>query len=216
MVSSRTTLTLLVGLALFPASVAYANKATVTGKVKADGNWKPAVVYIEKLAGPSINLVERPKLTQKNTQFLPTVLVVLQGQTIDFPNEDKFYHNVFSASDGNEFDLGLYRGGVSKAMQMKAPGEVDIYCNIHPDMAAKVLVLQNELFTKVNDDGTYVLPNVPYGNYTLVAWTPHHTPEKKKIEVKADKPATADFALKARDEATSHLNKDGQPYGRYK
>lgn len=188
----------------------------ITGKVKG-AKADTLVVYVEKAPGAPVSpQADRPRMTQKNTQFQPGVLIVVQGQTIDFPNEDKFYHNVFSASEGNDFDLGLYRGGVSKAMQMKQAGEVDVYCNIHPDMAAKILVLQNPFYAQVGEDGSYTIDNVPPGSYTLVAWGAHHVGDKKKIEVKDGQATAADYTLKAKGDSGAHLNKDGQPYGRYK
>ena len=116
---------------------------------------------------------------------------------------------------GNEFDLGLYRGGISKSVQMIEPGEVDVYCNIHPNMSAKILVLQNAYFARVTADGGYTLPGVPPGKYTLVAWSPRHEPVKKMVLVTASG-ARVDFSLTPRAATPNHLNKNGEQYGRYK
>jgi len=100
-------------------------------------------------------------------------------------------------------------------MHLDQPGEVDVYCNIHPDMTARILVLQNSLYTAVNGDGSFRLADVPPGHYTLVAWSPAHTPERRTIDVKAGEVVRADFALKLRSESKAHLNKSGEQYGRY-
>jgi plastocyanin len=172
------------------------------------------VVYLEKAEAappPATHL----KIEQRNTRFVPESVVAVVGQTIDFPNLDKFYHNVFSVTPGNEFDLGLYRSGVSKGAQLNQPGELTIYCNIHPEMVAQVLVLQNAHYAEVAADGSYTLADVPPGSYTLVAWSAKHEPQKQAIEVKAGATAKASFTMKLR-KAGSHLNKNGEQYGRYK
>jgi len=203
-------------MALVLCVSAHANpKGSITGTVTAEGGGKPLVVYIEKADPPAKAPTERPKVEQRNTRFNPEVVVVRQGQTLEFPNLDKFYHNVFSVTPGNEFDLGLYRGGVSKTATLDQPGEIDVYCNIHPEMAAKILVLQNDYFAEAAADGSFTIANLPPGNYTLVAWSARHEPQKKPIEVKAGAALKVSFALKPRKAAT-HLNKNGEQYGRYK
>jgi len=152
---------------------------------------------------------------QRDTQFVPRALVVVQNQSIAFPNTDKFYHNVFSPTPGNEFDLGLYRGGASKSVELHEAGEVDVYCNIHPSMEMKILVLQNDLYGQAGADGAYHIANVPPGSYTLVAWSPTHEPVKRAIQVTAGATLKADFTLKKRRDPKAHLNKNGEQYGRY-
>jgi len=203
-------------IAAAPAWAAPSN-GTVAGSVKIEGApVKNLVVYIERVAQPAGTVPPPATVEQRNTQFAPGSLVVVAGQTVQFPNLDKFYHNVFSRSPGNEFDLGLYRAGASKSLHLDQPGEVEIYCNIHPDMAARILVLQNNLHTTVNGDGSYRLADVPPGQYTLVAWSPAHEPQKRAIDVKAGEAVRADFTLKLRAEPKSHLNKNGEQYGRYR
>ncbi len=209
----RPTLALFVLASL--TQVAAADGATVAGKVSGTAVAE-AVVYIEKVATAAPPAPVRPKMAQRNTEFAPGSLVVVQGQKIDFPNEDKIFHNVFSPTPGNEFDLGLYRGGISKSVQMQEPGEVEVFCNIHPSMVAKILVLQNGYFARAATDGSFSIPSVPAGRYVLVAWSPNHDPVKKGIIVTASGVVKTDFALGARRDAAGHLNKNGEQYGRYK
>lgn len=204
-------------LIFLAASTAYGAEPTgaVAGKVTTDGAATTLVVYVEKVP----KAAPKPKpaaVAQKDLQFAPGAVVVTAGTPVDFPNRDKVFHNVFSLAPGNEFDLGLYRAGESKTAQMNEPGEVDVFCNIHPDMAAKILVLQNDFYVPVKPDGTYELAGLPAGKYALVAWSPEHKPDRKPIEIKAGAKAAADFTLGKRAAAKAHLNKNGEQYGRYK
>lgn len=207
----------ILGAAIVTLVAATASAGDVSGTVKLNGaTSEVVVVYIEKIDGAAPPTSPGTHtMKQKNTQFAPFAAVVMQGDQIAFPNEDKFYHNVFSVSANNKFDLGLYRGGVAKSVTMKGPGEVEIFCNIHPGMAAKVLVLQNPHYARLEPDGKFTIKGVPAGNHTLVAWTPAHIAAKSAITVPASGAVTAAFSLEARNEA-AHLNKQGQPYGRYK
>ena len=133
-------------LAMIPAETrSAAQLGSIEGKIRVlkDGKPRPdssnVVVYIE---GVPASVAERKAaIRQKNLQFEPRVSVVVKGTTVDFPNEDKVYHNVFSNSRSARFDLGLYRSGSSKAVQFKREGVVDVFCNIHPDMSSRVLVV---------------------------------------------------------------------------
>ncbi len=201
---------LIVTLLLAPAG---ASAGRVTGVVTADGGLSnPTIVYAEDPAAPATSS-GRAKIVQKNVTFLPSALVVERGASVDFPNEDKIYHNVFSLTEGNEFDLGLYRGGVSKTAKFDSFGEVLVYCNIHPDMVAKVLVVPPGRYVNVASDGKFAL-DLPAGTWKVVAWSPDHEPVTVKVAVKSD--AKQIFSLKRRKAVTNHLNKNGEQYGRYK
>lgn len=193
-----------------------APSGSVSGSVSLEGGDKSmVVVHLEKVPGSAApSPVKAAKITQRGTAFTPNAIVVTKGSRVDFPNEDKFYHNVFSVTEGNEFDLGMYRSGESKSAVLEESGEVSVYCNIHPGMEARVLVVDNDFYAEVKD-GAYSVDGVPPGSYTLVAWSPAHKAEKKKITIEAGKKARADFTLKP-DENKAHLNKHGEQYGRYK
>ena len=190
---------------------------SVSGTVKLAGSGGPlAVVYVEK--GPEAAARAEPArkdLDQKDTEFFPRSLWVHAGDTVQFTNKDNFYHNVFSPTPGNEFDLGLYRGGVAKSLELPRAGEIDVYCNIHPNMKAKLLVVPDSRATEVAD-GSYSLAGLPPGDYVIVAWSAAHDPGRREVRVRAGEAARADFLLKARDAAAAHLNKNGEQYGRYK
>lgn len=188
--------------------------AAVDGVVRLAGSEAPVFVYIKHVDQPAPYEKSRATILQRNVRFVPSYLVVRVGQEIDFPNADKFYHNVFSFSEGNEFDLGLYRSGGTAVHAMKSPGEVTIYCNIHPQMVSRILVVQNEFYGQVAK-GRYSIEGVPDGKYTLVAWSPLHVSKEVAIEVKGGV-AASNFDLVARKKVEKHLNKFGEKYGRYK
>ncbi len=185
----------------------------VSGKVQVPAGTPVAYVFVENVAGRP---VEGKKVTirQYNKQFQPDWAVVRRGTTIEFPNQDSIYHNVFSLSPGNTFDLGLYRkGDDSKTHRFLTPGIVDIYCNIHPSMVASVLVVPNHLFTKVREDGSYTLSGVPEGRRKVVAWAPGTELGVEWLEIGSGQEANASFTLANR--SSSHKNKLGLPYGSY-
>ena len=132
-----------------------------------------AVVWIvdaaaakQAAASPSV----RPKIASKSKRFDPHVAVVPAGGTVQFPNLDGIYHNVFSLSEKARFDLGLYRNGASRTMTFESPGTVKIYCNIHPQMAAVLVVIDGAIWTQAGEDGTAVLSRVPAGRATVRVW----------------------------------------------
>ena len=189
---------------------------SISGKVTGSGEASPVIVYVEKGPGDS-RAVAAPKreVVQRNSQFEPEAVWVRSGDAVDFVNRDNIYHNVFSPSAPNSFDLGLYRGGLKKSVQMQGSGEVDVYCNIHPDMKAKVLVIPAGSRAVDVVEGAYSLTDLEPGSYTLVAWSAAHEPARLEVNLKAGGAAHADFALKPRS-SMRHLNKNGEQYGRYK
>jgi plastocyanin len=133
----------------------------------------PAVAWLEPLAGtPAMPFVSHEPYTllQKNRTFLPHLQVVPVGAVVQFPNADPFFHNVFSLYDGKRFDLGLYEAGSSKSVTFSREGVSYIFCNIHPEMSAVVLALPTPLFAIVDSNDSFVLRNIPPGDYKLHLW----------------------------------------------
>lgn len=158
-----------------------------SGKAKADKTG--VVIYLEGVSGSPPTPADHAVIRQREKQFDPPMTVVVRGTTIDFPNEDKIFHNVFSVSRPARFDLGLYKSGTMKSVEMKRTGTVDVYCNIHPDMVAKVKVLDNGYYTITGKDGSFKIANVPAGEYPIVAWLPTGDEVKGRVTVKAGQAA---------------------------
>lgn len=151
-------------------------------------------------------------ITMKGKQFGPHVVVVPVGGSVEFPNEDPIFHNVFSLSGENKFDLDLYKRPKSGSWTAQAPGVVRVFCNIHPQMSAIVVVRDSPYFTKAAADGSFTLEGVPPGKHRLVAW--HERAGEVSTEVSvADAPAQASLRLDGSGfKKVEHTRKDGSKY----
>ena len=157
----------LVGLVTVPA---YA--AELTGTVQVAGRpVQYAVVWLEASGAPR-GPQQKVAVDQRNLAFVPHVLVVHVGTTVEFPNNDKVFHNVFSFRDGKKFDLGMYPKGAVKRINFDEPGLARLFCNIHPNMAAYVMAVDSPYFAVSNEDGIFTISGVPPGTYTYRAWRP--------------------------------------------
>ncbi len=186
---------------------------SIRGKVTVPGGEPVAYVYVENITAAAVK-GQRVSIEQVGKKFVPSWAVVQRGTTISFPNKDNIYHNVFSLSSGNSFDLGLYNAASdAKTHTFLEPGSVDIYCNIHPQMAASALIVPNRYFAKVKADGTFEISGVPAGRRKVVAWAPGSRLTADWVEVAAGRPA--DLSLKLEAKSPGHKNKSGQSYGQY-
>ena len=184
------------------------------GKTKADR--KGVVIYLENVRGTPPKQKHNAVIRQREKEFDPPLTIVVKGTTVDFPNEDKIFHNVFSVSRPARFDLGLYKSGTAKSVEMKRPGTVDVYCNIHPEMIAKVKVLDNAYYTITGSDGAFKIENVPAGEYPIVAWLPTGDEARGTVVVKPGAAAEVKLEVSEVARKDTHTRKDGTPYGRYK
>jgi plastocyanin len=172
------------------------------------------VVYVEgpraraRSTGPAATVV------MKGKAFTPRVAVVPVGGTVEFPNEDPIFHNVFSVSGENRFDLQLYKRPKSGSQSFQHPGLVRVYCNIHPQMSAVVLVRDNPYFTKAAADGSFAIEGVPAGRYTLTAWHDKGGSVSQEVVVPAQGAVAArPIALDASGfKQVQHKNKFGKDY----
>lgn len=195
-----------------PVRAKLPSTAEVTGRVHV-GTGGPAWVFVADVTGPGNG--GAVEIRQQDKQFHPRVLAVPPGTKVSFPNLDVVYHNVFSLTPGQSFDLGMVRAGDAvKTRSFTKPGVVEIFCNLHSQMSASVLVAPGPLLARVRADGRYTLPGVPLGAHTLTAWAGGQQLASKTVEVGAGG-AAADFSLDGVASARPHLNKLGQPYGSY-
>lgn len=176
----------------------------------------PSYVYVEDLQ-EKVARGKTREIKQADKQFQPQSLVVQRGTRVVFPNLDSVFHNVFSLSKGNTFDLGTYRAGDKPGTYVfLTPGVVDIFCNMHSQMNASVLVVPNHHFTQVGSDGSFKLDGVPAGKHRVIAWTPNAPQVAQQVTVRPHGDATVDFTLEGGSEgAPKHNDKFGMPYGSY-
>jgi plastocyanin len=131
-----------------------------------------AVVWLD-VQDPSVpSDAARVVLDQRNLDFSPNILVVQVGTTVDFPNHDRVFHNVFSFHDGKKFDLGLYPVGTRRKVRFDHAGLSRIFCNIHPNMAAYVMAVPTPYFGLSDGEGHFEIASVPPGSYTYHSWRP--------------------------------------------
>ncbi len=133
---------------------------------------RPSVVYLETAPRGAFEGREggRARMDQRNETFVPHVLAITVGTTVDFPNNDATYHNVFSLSRTRPFDLGRYAAGQSKSVRFDRPGIVRVFCDIHSHMSAFILVFAHRFFSVTDADGRYRIEGVPPGRYTVAVW----------------------------------------------
>ncbi len=135
-------------------------------------------------------------LDQRNENFIPHVLAITTGTSVEFRNSDRTYHNVFSLSKDNRFDLGRYGRGQSKSVRFERPGVVRVFCDIHSHMSAFVLVFAHRYFAVTDAEGRYRIEDVPPGAYTLVAWNEGQARESRSVRVGEEGTVEADFVLR--------------------
>ena len=131
-----------------------------------------AVIWLDAPNAPVLAAPRKVVLDQRNLAFSPRVLAVRVGTEVEFPNNDRVFHNVFSFRDGKKFDLGMYPVGAMKRVTFDRPGLSRIFCNIHPNMAAYVFAVDSSYVTITDEHGAFRIPVPPSGTYTYHAWWP--------------------------------------------
>jgi len=178
------------------------NPGTITGKVKCSRvrHSGDTVVYIEKVGDVKYDApTEHGIVDQMNLVFVPHVIAVQKGTTVDFPNNDEVRHNVFSPPDCcNQFNLGTYDIGASKPVKFDESCEVPLLCNVHAEMSAYVVVLDNPYFGVTAKNGSFTIKNVPPGTYKLKTWHEKLRSVEKEVTVEGGKTTEVAFALKKR------------------
>lgn len=190
-----------------PQDIFGQNTGTITGTVSVSELRSAAdvVVFIDKIPGTSF---EPPKehalMDQFRMEFVPHVLPILVGTSVDFPNRDPVRHNVFTPSEvGDKFNLGQYPGGTIKVVTFSKPGVVPLLCNTHAEMEAYILVLETRYYSLIKAepgtrDGNYTISNVPPGTYVVKTWHRKAEESTQTVEVKAGGTVTVDFSIRRR------------------
>jgi plastocyanin len=159
-----------------------------------------AVVYLDPAPRAAFDTRDEPRarMDQRNETFVPHVLAIVAGTTVDFPNNDRTYHNVFSLSKPRTFDLGRYAAGRSKSIRFDKPGIVRVFCEIHSHMSAYILVFSHRYFAVTDEAGRYRIENVPPGEYTIIAWHESMKAESRRVTVGGDGDVDLNFSLTRR------------------
>jgi plastocyanin len=203
----------------------FAQGVTVTGHVATYGGTTAAgpssVVWLTPVVLSAQSLPVQPVhavLRQKNKSFEPHLLVVTKGSLVDFPNLDPWFHNVFSLFNGKKFDLGLYEAGTSRTVHFDREGVSYIFCNIHPEMSAVVVVVSSPYFAQVNKSGDFLIPGVPPGRYALHVWSENALPEtleglSRQVDLGGTTQSVGTFRVRESEtDKTQHKNKYGLDY----
>jgi len=183
----------------------------VAVELGADGETDPlafershVAVYLE--GGPKSPATEFPRVSieQRDRRFVPDLVVIPAGATIAFPNFDPIFHNVFSLSKAKSFDLGNYREGQSRLVTFPTPGLVAVYCHLHSNMAASIVVSPSRWAVRVDRDGIFSLKDIPAGTYTVVAW--HKTAGTfRKTVIIGEKDTAVSFTLPYAEPSDEHI-----------
>lgn len=171
---------------------------TIVGKVNVRGikNPKDILIYIEDIKGKTFEPPEEPaKMDQLNLVFIPRVLPILKGTSVEFHNSDDLKHNVFGVGV-EDFDLGVWTKGITKTYTFNNLGDVAILCNVHPEMEAYIVVLQNPYYSLTDKDGNYKIEDVPAGNYKLKTWHDRLRPDEKTVDVPSNGEVVVNFELR--------------------
>jgi plastocyanin len=144
-----------------------------------------SVVYFETAPQGAFEGPEWPpaSLDQRNQAFVPYVLAIPAGTTVQFPNNDRTYHNVFSLSKSKRFDLGRYPRGQTRSVRFDHPGVVRVFCEIHSHMNAFILVFAHRYFSVTDADGRYRIRDIPPGTYTVVVWNDGAERERRRVRI---------------------------------
>jgi plastocyanin len=177
------------------ATAPYARRGVAPKRTTGGPDTRNVVIYVTGLRPSTPPAPTRAKIAQKDEQFVPQVTAVTVGSIVDFPNDDPFFHNVFSLSKAATFDLGRYPSGSSRARQFPKPGIVKVFCDIHSHMTALIMVLDHPWFTIPAEDGTFTLPPLPAGDMTVVAWHERIGERRERVRVTPGQTTRVSFTL---------------------
>ena len=202
----------------------WAQEVNVTGHVALEGaaHISPAnstVVWLTPIGADPVTVAPmHAVLQQKNKTFEPHLLAVTKGSTVDFPNRDPWFHNVFSLFNGKRFDLGLYEAGSTRSVLFDKPGICYLFCNIHPEMSAVVVVLRTRYYAVSDRSGEISIAGVPPGRYELQVWNERSLPDDLKslirqLDISGSAYSLGTISVRSNpNHSMTHKNKYGRDY----
>jgi plastocyanin len=170
------------------------SRTIATVQLAPESELRHVVVYLKDAPATHVQPAHT-EIRQINENFVPRVVAVPVGSTVDFPNDDPIYHNVFSLSRTKTFDLGRYPKGKSRGVLFDKPGVVKVFCQIHSHMSATVMIFDHPWFQIPDEKGTFDLSGVPPGDHQITAWHERLGDTTLQVHVDPGKPATIDFVL---------------------
>lgn len=184
-------------LSLLLLGSARADGGAVTGAL---GPTPPrrAAVWLEGVPAAAWTVPKPTTIYQKGARFTPDFLIIAAGQTVELPNDDRIAHNVFSISPAKKFDLGHYPQGESRQVRFEQPGIVDLFCNIHENMHATLVIAPSTFFAAPGAEGHFTIAGVPPGSYRVVAYSPESGTTAAPVVVTAGGTATVKLTFKAK------------------
>ena len=175
------------------AATAY-ERRSVGPRPKVQPELRNVVIFFADLPATKSAPVQA-SIAQRDEQFVPHLVAVTAGSSVAFPNEDAFFHNVFSLSRGASFNLGRYPSGASRSRVVARPGIIKVFCEIHSHMSAVIRVFDHPWFTVPSDEGTFSIDNVPAGDHTLAAWHERIGERRDRVTIRAGAATTITFTL---------------------
>jgi hypothetical protein len=177
------------------AASAYGRRDVAPRAANAAPETSHVVIHVDGVKPPSPPPPGRARIAQRNEQFHPQVLAVTAGTTVDFPNDDPYFHNVFSLSRAATFDLGRYRSGQSRSRTLTKPGIVKVFCHLHAQMSAAIVVFDHPWFAIPAADGTFAIRGIPPGAHTVVAWHERIGERRERLQLTPGATARVAFTL---------------------
>jgi len=182
------------------AANAYPSRSIGKHEAPAIPEIRNVIVYLKDAPFRGALPVSHAELRQENETFVPHVLAITKGSIVDFPNDDPFFHNVFSLSSAAAFNLGRYPRGQSRPEKFSKAGLVKVFCDIHSHMSASILVLDHPYFTIPGTGGDYEIRNVPAGQYTIIGWHERVGERSASVRVEAGRVVTVDLTVPVEDQ----------------
>lgn len=192
-IEGRVTIT--VPIATAPPSAAYGARRVEKAAPRTGSELSNVIVFIQDAPRVSPLPVTRARILQENETFSPRVVAITRGSTVDFPNGDPFFHDVFSLSRSGTFDLGSYPRGQTKSHQFRQTGLVKVYCHIHSHMSASIMVFDHPFFTIPKPDGRFTIDDVPAGTYKVSAWHERIGEHSRSVTIEAGRASDIQFTL---------------------
>ena len=177
-----------------PSAANAYERRTVGPRPKPQPELRNVVIFFTDLAATR-SAPMHASIAQRDEQFVPHVVAVTAGSSVAFPNEDPFFHNVFSLSRGASFNLGRYPSGASRSRTVTRPGIIKVFCEIHSHMSAVIRVFDHPWFSVPSDEGSFSIDNVPAGVHTLAAWHERIGERRDRVTIRPGATTQVHFTL---------------------